>query len=179
MTALPPDLRVPRRAARSEQVILFSISHQLFAIAAASVQEIRSTDSLAGTAAEIVQPDVPKVRHTAQRGRRSLYIVHGGMHFGLSPSRPALVFILRSARAGLLVDRIEKMTAITRLYALPQTFCGEERTWYRGLTVVDDAVIPVVEPNGVLSPRELELLDSAIATTSAAEPASVQGASHE
>lgn len=155
-----------RGAARAEQVILFRIGGQLFAISSAAVQEIRSTDILSGAATEITLPEVRKVQHVLHRGRRVRYVVHGGTLFGLPASRATLVFLLRSGRAALLVDSIEKMAAITRLQAMPQAFCHEERAWYRGLTVLEDGVVPVVNPEGLLMPEEIALLDATIAAES-------------
>ena len=66
-----------RRARHPEGVILFFVSNQMFAIAAEAVQEIRSTDSLAGAAIEIEGSDLPKVRHTIERGRHIYYVVNG------------------------------------------------------------------------------------------------------
>ena len=43
---------------RSEQIILFRISGQLFAVSSASVQEVRSVDTLAGSAREIPPSDI-------------------------------------------------------------------------------------------------------------------------
>lgn len=148
---------------RAEQVILFRIGTQLFAISSAAVQEIRSIDSLAGATTEITQPELRKVRHALRRGERALYVVHGGTMFGLPLSRATLVFLLRRGRAALLVDSIEKMAAITRLQALPGAFCHEERSWYRGLAVLEDGVIPVLDPEGLLDQQELALLDATIA----------------
>jgi hypothetical protein len=54
------------------------------------------------------------------------------------------------------------MVAMTRLQALPRSFCHEERRWYRGLTAIDQTVIPVVNPEGFLSPEELALLDASM-----------------
>ncbi|HKF25038.1 MAG TPA: hypothetical protein VKB24_03640, partial [Candidatus Acidoferrum sp.] len=64
-------------------------------------------------------------------------------------------------RTALLVDGIEKMTTMSRLQALSHAFQGEERSWYRGLTALDQAVIPVVQPEGFLSLAELTLLETA------------------
>ncbi|HVH61578.1 MAG TPA: hypothetical protein VM709_14650, partial [Candidatus Sulfotelmatobacter sp.] len=46
--------------------------------------------------------------------------------------------------------------------ALPLSFCHEERQWYRGLTALEQAVVPVVRPEGFLSDEELTMLDAAI-----------------
>jgi len=149
-------------SAKTEQIILFRVSGQLFAVSSASVQEVRSVDSLSGAAEEISAPGLRKVRHVLRRGDRSLFIVNGAMHFGLHAAEGALLFVLRKTRTALLIDGIEKMTSMTRLQALPLSFCHEERRWYRGLTALDQTVVPVVHPEGFLSLEELALLDAAI-----------------
>ena len=147
---------------RTEQIILFRVSGQLFAVSSASVQEVRGVDSLAGSAKEIALPDLPKVKHCVRRGENSLYVVNAAMHFGLHPAPPALVFVLRRTRTALLIDGIEKMTTMTRLQALPMAFCHEERDWYRGLTALDQAVVPVIKPEGFLTPDQLFSLDASL-----------------
>lgn len=153
-----PDRPKVRRALRSEPVILFAVASETFAIAASAVHEIRSTDSLAGAATAIAQPELKKVRHTLQRGQRTYYVVNAGVHFSLPPSRASLVLILRDARIAVLVDRIERIDQISALHALPRAFRGEERRWYRGLALLGERVIPVVNPSGFLSDNELTLL---------------------
>jgi chemotaxis signal transduction protein len=148
-------------ARRAEHMILFWIGSQLFAISANAVQEVRSSDSVAGKAVDLPHPDLRKVRHVVKRGQRTIYVVHGGTHFGLPAAQSTLVFLLRNQRAALLVDAIDRMAAFTRLQALPEAFCSEERAWYRGLVTLENTVIPVVDPNGLLRPSELELLDAA------------------
>lgn len=145
---------------RTEQIILFRVSGQLFAVSSASVQEVRGVDSLSGAAREIQEAAVRKVQHLVWRGDKSFYVVSAAMHFGLPPATPALVFVLRRTRTALLIDGIEEMTTMTRLLALPQAFCHEEREWYRGLTALDQAVIPVVKPEGFLTAEEIALLDA-------------------
>jgi len=51
---------------------------------------------------------------------------------------------------------------MTRLQALPKAFCHEERQWYRGLTSLDQSVVPVLAPEGFLTPEEMALLDAAL-----------------
>ena len=152
-------------SAKSEQIILFRVSGQLFAVSSASVQEVRGVDSLSGAAEEISAPGLRKVRHVLRRGDRSLFIVNGAMHFGLHAAEGTLLFVLRKTRTALLIDGIEKMTSMTRLQALPLSFCHEERRWYRGLTALDQTVVPVVHPEGFLSLEELALLDAALLET--------------
>jgi chemotaxis signal transduction protein len=148
------------RPVRTEQIILFRASTQVFAISSASVQEVRSVDSLAGVAADLNEPTLLKVRHAIRRGDRNLYVVNAALHFGLRASHAALILLLRRSRVALLVDGIEKMTTMSRLQALPSAFCHEERAWYRGLAVLDQNVIPVVNPSGFLTAEELALLDA-------------------
>ena len=69
--------------------------------------------------------------------------------------------IAKPTAASAAAIAMEKMTTMTRLQALPQAFCHEEREWYRGLTVLDQNVIPVVNPQGFLTEHELLQLDAA------------------
>src|SRR5215471_17887770 len=147
---------------RSEQIILFRIGEQLFALSSSSVQEVRSADSLSGGAYEVSAPGIDKVRQFVRRGPNTLFLVSGAAHFGLSASDGILAFVLRNTRTALLVDSIERMTAMTRLQALPLSFCSEERQWYRGLTALDQTVVPVVRPEGFLSNEDLMMLDAAL-----------------
>jgi chemotaxis signal transduction protein len=159
---MPPAAPAKSTPVRAEQIILFRISSQIFAVSSSSVQEVRSADSMAGLTIEITAPGLRKVRHVAQRRDKSLFVVNGAAHFGLAPSPGALIFVLRKTRTALLIDGIEKMTSMTRLQALPKSFCHEERLWYRGLTALDQTVIPVVHPEGFLTTEELAMLDAAL-----------------
>jgi chemotaxis signal transduction protein len=164
---LVPKTKSP--AAKSEQIILFRVGGALFAVSSASVQEVRSVDSLAGAAAEIKDSGVQKVRHLLQRGEQHLFVVNGTIHFGLPLTPGTLVFILRQTRTALLIDGIEKMTSMSRLQALPLAYCHEERIWYRGLTALDQTVVPVIKPDGFLTPDELFLLDASLVQEADAE----------
>jgi len=155
------DATKARRSRSTEAVILFCIGTQTFAIAADAVQEIRSTDSLATAAVEMELAEVPKVRHLVERSHRTYYVVSGCAHFGLRATRPTLVLILRQIRTAVLVDSIERMAEIPTVHALPQAFQGAERHWYRGLTYLEDRVIPVIKPDGFLTPQEFARLDRA------------------
>jgi chemotaxis signal transduction protein len=163
-------------AARTEQIILFRVSGQLFAVSSASVQEVRSVDSLSGAATEINQPTLRKVRHVLRRGDKALYVVNAAAHFGLPASSAGLVFVLRKTRTALLVDGMDKMATMTRLQALPLSYCHEERQWYRGLTALDQSVIPVVNPEGFLTPDEFALLDASLPVLEAASETPNSGA---
>jgi chemotaxis signal transduction protein len=160
--------RTKPQTLKSEQIILFRVGGNLFAVSSASVQEVRSVDSLAGAAAEIKDSGVRKVRHVLQRDDKTLFVVNGTMHFGLPLTPGTLIFILRQTRTALLIDGIEKMGSMTRLQALPLAFQHEERHWYRGLTALDQSVVPVVNPEGFLTAEELVLLEQSLSLRSAA-----------
>ena len=164
-----------RPGPKAEQIILFRVSGVLLAISSASVQEVRSVESLAGISQELPHSGVRKARHAIRRGDRPFYVVNGAVHFGLPPAPSSLVFVLRNTRTALLVDGIEKMTSITRLQALSHAFCHEERRWYRGLTSFDQIVVPVVNPDGFLSFEEQTLLDEAFAALNATRAAKAIG----
>ncbi|MGH9726366.1 MAG: hypothetical protein ACRD41_14985, partial [Candidatus Acidiferrales bacterium] len=85
------DAPKSRHTGRTEAVVIFTVANQTFAIAADAVQEIRGTDSLGEAAMELEGTDVPKVRHSLERGRRTWYVVNAAMHFGLSVTRPTLL----------------------------------------------------------------------------------------
>src|SRR5216683_11259 len=159
-----------QQSLRAEQIILFRVSGQLLAVSSASVQEVRSVDTLSGAAKDISLPSVRKVRQTVRRGENMLYVVNGALHFGLPASHAALVFVFRRTRTALLVDGIEKMTTMTRLQALPMAFCHEERDWYRGLTALDQAVVPVIKPEGFLTPDQLFSLDASLLPRDSEDP---------
>lgn len=159
---MPSPAPVKPGTLRAEQIILFRIGEQLFALSSSSVQEVRGADSLSGGAKEIAAPGVDKVRQFVRRGPNTLFLVSGAAHFALPARDGILAFVLRNTRTALLVDGIERMTTMTRLQALPLSFCHEERQWYRGLTALEQAVVPVVRPEGFLSDEELTMLDAAI-----------------
>lgn len=163
MKIAPSEPRLGRRSARNEPIILFSIARQEFAINANAIQEIRTTDSISAAASEVSLPGIAKVRHRLRRGRKNFYVINGCVHFGLPTSRPTQVVVLRSHRIALLVDSIDRMETMSFLMALPPGFCGPERSWYRGITLVAESVVPVVNPSGFLTEQELAQLEAASA----------------
>jgi chemotaxis signal transduction protein len=140
--------------ARGEAVILFVAAGQTFAIAAAAVDEIRSSDGLAATRAR------GKVHSVLKRGQSSYYVVDVASHFRLPASSSRRVLVLRNAAVALAVDSVDRMAHLAVLYALPHVFCGDERRWYRGLALVDGHVVPVVNPSAFLTKAELAELDA-------------------
>src|SRR6202035_4782943 len=150
---------MPRDTRPREQVVMFSIAEYNLLISASSVQEIRSTDSLGGNVVDLDRPVLSKVRHIVERDARSYYVVSGYEHFHLPVSRPTSVLILRDVPVAVLVDRIEEMAEMRVLLGLPRSFRGEERVWYRGLTVLGRKVLPVADPRGFLTVDELRRLE--------------------
>ena len=132
----------------------------MFAISASAMHEIRNTDSLSAAAIEISCPVVSKVRHLLRRGNSALFVVSGFEHFGLPPSRAEHAILLRKSRIVLLVDAIDRMEGMTVLLALPPGFSGPERSWYRGITLIDGNAVPVINPKGFLSEQEFASLDA-------------------
>ena len=63
-------------AVRTEQIILFRASSEIFAISSGSVQEVRSVDSLAGSPVSVSEPSLSKVRHAIRRGDKNVYVVN-------------------------------------------------------------------------------------------------------
>jgi hypothetical protein len=146
MTPTTDSALLPRDARPREQVVMFSIGEFSFVISAASVQEVRNTDSLGGNVVDLGRLVLKKVRHIVERDNRSYYVVSGYEHFYLPLSRPTTVLILREVPVAVLVDRIEEMAEMRVLVSLPWSFRGEERNWYRGLTVLGRKVLPVADP---------------------------------
>jgi len=170
---LAPKAKPP--ALKSEQIILFRVGGSLFAVSSSSVQEVRSVGSRAGAASELKSSAIRKVRHTLHRGDQTLFVVNGTIHFGLPLTPGTLLFILRQTRTALLIDGIERMTSMTQLQALPAAFHGAERQWYRGLTALDQTVVPVVNPEGFLTEHEVVQLQRSISETESADATREQG----
>lgn len=158
MKIVPSGFQSPRQHGRTEEVILFVVAGHTFAIAASAIDEIRSTDSLLSATSDIVPRDIPKVLHRLRRGRKWYYVVNACAHFDLPASRPTLVLVLRYSCVAVLVDQIDRIETISRLMVIPPSFSGRERVWYRGLALIDDNVVPVLNPDGFLAKNELAQL---------------------
>jgi hypothetical protein len=52
------------------------------------------------------------------------------------------------------------MKEIHSIQALPEGFRGEERNWYRGLTLLKGSVVPVIRPEAFLTKAEVTLLNA-------------------
>ena len=95
---MPSPAPVKPSPLRAEQIILFRIGDQLFALSSSSVQEVRGADSLSGGASAITAPGIDKVRQFVRRGPNTLFLVSGAGHFGLPAPEGILAFVLRNTR---------------------------------------------------------------------------------
>jgi chemotaxis signal transduction protein len=129
-----------------------------FAIAAAAVSEIRGTEGLERFSPERSHRAATKVDYTLHRDGVTLFVVNGARHFGLTPAKLGRVLVLRHMAAALLVDSTDRMMEISVLRSLPMAFKGEERNWYRGLTILNGEVLPVVNPAAFLTRGETAVL---------------------
>lgn len=156
--------RIAPRAAR-EDVILFTIGEYRFAITAHGVREIRNMDGLRKFSGGYRHDRLSKVEFTLERNGVSYFVIDGARHFGLPPAKPSRVLILRHTLAAVLVDSTDRMTEISVLHELPQAFSGEERSWYRGLAVMNGEVVPVVNQAAFLSKAEALVLKNMVEHT--------------
>ena len=60
------------------------------------------------------------------------------------------------------MDSIDRIAEISAIHPLPHAFIGEERGWYRGVALIQDAVIPVVNAEAFLSAGDLKLVQAAV-----------------
>ncbi len=165
-------MRLPRQKKRVQRaagfpVILFTIGDNMFAIGAATVNEIQSLQGMQSIGSQPRQ--FGKVRHTITREGHRYWVVDGNVHFGMMPTHSTRVLLLGSAPVGLKVDAIVRMTEIPRVLPLPEAFSGEERQWYLGLALVDGAVVPVLNPDSFLSHYDLTALEQTTSHTEAIE----------
>ena len=146
-----------------EDVILFSAGGMKFVIAANAVDEIRNLDGLqpwkGGFGAKLA-----KVRFTLIREKkdsdRIYFVVDACSQYGLPAKKGERVLVFRGAGTALLVEHIDRMTQIAAVQPLPRAFSGEERIWYRGLAVIGEQVLPVVNPEPILNKGELAVLQA-------------------
>lgn len=73
--------------------------------------------------------------------------------------------VMRSIPVAVLVSGIERMHDIGEVRPLPSAFQGDERRWYRGLTIVKRRAVPVVNADSFLTRAEFTLLEANCAST--------------
>jgi hypothetical protein len=120
-----------------EAVILFWVGLHRLAISASELREIRNDRGLA----------------PAEFGCAA--IVPASALFGGAPPQGGRLLVLRHSGVAVSVDGVDRLIEITAVYVLPRAFRGAERCWYRGLVLLGDAVIPLVNPEVFVVHAEL------------------------
>lgn len=175
-------MRIPKKDARRtrsaprEAVILFTVGHTPFAIAAGAAEEIRNIEGLAPFAPPFKLRSLARVKHTLARGKKTYFVVDAAAQFGIASSRDTRLLLLRQACVAVQVENVARMAEIATLHALPRAFTGDERRWYRGLAQVGEDVVPVVAPEAFLSAAEISLLRASDAKSAEREAEIKQGA---
>lgn len=141
-----------------EDMIVFAVGGFRFAIAAGAVKEIRGMEGLHTFTLGGISAQIGKLAYTLERAGTTYFVIDAAKHFGLPPAHPSRVMILRNTPTAVLVDSTDRIMEISALHALPRVFTHEERNWYRGLAVVNGAVVPVVNHHAFLNRAELDVL---------------------
>ncbi len=153
-----------KKTAQTEDVILFVVDGHRFAIAANAVDEIRNLDGVSPLPPALHHPRLAKVKATLVRGKKDpdtvYFVVDAAAYFGLKRNEPERVLVLRHAAGALQVEKIDRMTQISTVVALPAAFRGQERVWYRGLALVGEQVVPLVAPEAFLNKGEQAVLQA-------------------
>jgi chemotaxis signal transduction protein len=138
-------------ARRGEAVVIFRACGQRFIISSAEIAEVR--DLPPGASGRL-----PRV--IATRGNlRQLPVVAADSIFGArsvagSPAEAAVasagvapllqLLVLAHRGVAVVIERIEGVTELREMVALPRAFHGPERRWYRGLALLEGRILPVV-----------------------------------
>lgn len=146
-----------------EPVILFAVGDYRFAAPANEVDEIRDLHGLQSVSSATLRTSVSKVKYTLQRSGKTYFVVDACQHFRQLPSKPTRLMILRSQPVAFLVDSIDRMAEMNQVVPLPKAFTGDECRWYRGLALMGDSVVPVVNLAAILTAAEQVVAKSVIA----------------
>ncbi len=136
---------------RVESVILFTVGPFAFAISAIDVDEIREPIGLSPLPPYINS----KVKYTLHRNGHDYMVVDSSFYFQMLPSKVERVLVLRNRPVVITTGSVARMAEIDAVWALPNVFKGEERRWYRGLSLIDGNVVPVVNAENFLTEAEL------------------------
>jgi chemotaxis signal transduction protein len=150
-----------KRRGNREDVILFAVGPHTFAIGAKGVEKIEDVQELRPIKLSAGLPRLSKVRHTLDR-ERQYFVVDASAHLLMLPSHASRVLMLRDSSVAVAVDSIDRIAEISAIHPLPHAFLGEERGWYRGVALIKDAVVPVVNAEAFLSQSDIKLLQAAV-----------------
>lgn len=144
-----------KQAARhGEAVILFAVGGHTFAAPAAEVDEIRDLHGTESIETVMHKTSVSKVVATLERSGKSYFVVDAARHFHLPHANASRLMVLREQPIAVRVESIDRMAEIGKTLPLPKAFRGEERRWYRGLVVMGEQVVPVVQMSSFLTAAE-------------------------
>ena len=160
-----------KRRGNREDVILFAVGPHTFAIGAKAVEKIENMEELRPIKFSAALPKLAKVKHTLERDK-TYFVVDASAHLLMLPSRTARVLLLRGTSIGVAVDSIDRIAEISAIHPLPHAFIGEERGWYRGVALIQDAVVPVVNSEAFLSAGDLKLVQAAVTKSPAKQAVS-------
>lgn len=146
-----------------EAVILFAVGGFTFAAPATEVDEIRDLHGTESIESTTQRTSVAKVVATLDRSGRTYYVVDGARHFRLGGSTASRMMILRGQPIAVRVESIDRMAEIGKTLPLPKAFRGDERRWYRGLVLIGEQVVPVVNMTSFLTPAEQVIAKATLA----------------
>ncbi len=149
--------RKKARGPATQPVILFVVGENTFAISASAVTEIQGTETM--KAMENHSFRFGKVHNTITREGRRYWVVDADSHFGMLPTHGTRVLMLSESPVALKVDSIVRMAEIYKVLTLPHSFTGDEQNWYLGLTLINNMVVPVVNPKAFLSRFDMTALE--------------------
>lgn len=130
-----------RARIRQETIVLFTVGENRFAIAANAIREVREVE-----ASDAIAASASRASQAQHRRRTDPSVLDAGEHFGIRSGKRQRVLQLREPAIAVLVSSVDRMHQLTRLYSLPRALSGRERRWYRGLALLHDGVVPVVNP---------------------------------
>jgi chemotaxis signal transduction protein len=123
----------PPHSRRGEPVVIFRLGSHRFVIASAEVEEVR----------DLHQGSLPTA--VAARGNgRQIPVIAADRIFGVQSAKLEQLLVLKVRRVAVAIGRIEGMAELREIVELPRGFRGQERSWYRGLGLVRQQIMPVV-----------------------------------
>lgn len=131
-----PILQVRTETKTDNSVILFWVGPYRMGIRAAALKEIRSVRRLSSKGDLSHQEEAPGCD----------VILSAGELFGVQTGPGGRLLVLRMKNIGVRVDQVERMVEIGKLYPLPKAFQGAERSWYSGITLAGDLIVPMLSP---------------------------------
>jgi hypothetical protein len=141
----------PAQARRGEAAVVFRAGGYRFIISSAEIAEVRDLSPQQAKSGLAGDPGLPSSaagrlpRTIASRSSlRQLPVVLADSVFGAGATLPMQLLVLAHRGVAVAIDRIEGVTELREMVALPRAFHGPERRWYRGLVLLEGKILPVV-----------------------------------